>query len=64
MLVAVTDEFLSDLGEPPRHLERKCRELAAISPIPFPHTGGRGGRPRPRGAASLAITLSVTKPWH
>ena len=27
MLVAVTDQFLEDLGELPRHLERKCREL-------------------------------------
>lgn len=27
MLVAVTDQFLQDLGELPRHLERKCRDL-------------------------------------
>ncbi len=27
MLVAVTDQFLEDLSELPRHLERKCREL-------------------------------------
>jgi hypothetical protein len=62
--LAVTDQFLADLRELPRHLERKCRELAAISPMRSSLTGGRRGRSRPRRSASLAISVSVTKPWH